>query len=145
MSRLSASAARLFREAHPHIHALTDITGFSLIGHAHEMAHLSKLALRFALDDLPLLPGTEGYAKEGLLTGGGNRNAGYYGTFVTLSRPIERWQSDVLYDPQTSGPLLAAVDPSHAPALVAAFRAAGEPVWVVGEAIDGPEGSIEVA
>jgi len=144
MSRLSANAARLLREAHPHVHALTDITGFSLIGHAHEMAHLSKLALRFRLDELPLLPGTEGYAKEGLLTGGGKRNAGYYGTFVTSERPIEKWQTDVLYDPQTSGPLLAAVDPSHAPALLAAFRAAGEPVWVVGEAIDGPEGGIEV-
>ena len=145
MSRLSANAARLFREAHPHVHALTDITGFSLIGHAHEMAHLSKLALRFALDELPLLPGTERYAREGLLTGGGKRNAGYYGTFVTLSRPTDKWQTDVLYDPQTSGPLLAAVDTSHAPALVAAFRAAGEPGWVVGEAIDGPEGGIEVA
>ena len=51
------TAARLFREAHPHVHALTDVTGFSLIGHAHEMAHLSKIALRFALDELPLAMG----------------------------------------------------------------------------------------
>ena len=128
MARLSASASRLFREAHPHVHALTDITGFSLIGHAHEMAHLSKVTLRFKMSDLPLLPGTETYAKAGLVTGGGKRNVEHYGRFVATTRPLPPWQLDVLYDPQTSGPLLAAVDPSHAATLVAAFRAAGEPV-----------------
>src|SRR5882672_5483075 len=65
MARLSATASRLFREAHPHVHALTDITGFSLVGHAHEMAHMSKLALRFSVDDLPLLPGAKDYAEAG--------------------------------------------------------------------------------
>src|SRR5882672_8806431 len=123
MARLSDSAARLFREAHPYVHALTDITGFALIGHAHEMAHLSKLTLRVTVDELPLLPGTEGYATDGLITGGGRNNEGYYGAFVTAQRELKPWQSDILYDPQTSGPLLAAVDPSHAEALVAAFRA----------------------
>jgi selenide,water dikinase len=143
MARLSAKAAGLFREAHPHVHALTDITGFALVGHAHEMAHLSKLTLRFAVDELPILPGTEGYAKAGLITGGGARNQEYYGKFVTSTRVLERWQTELLYDPQTSGPLLAAVDPSHSEKLVAAFRAAGEAVWVVGAAVGGAEGGIE--
>jgi selenide,water dikinase len=145
MARLSAIASRLFREAHPHVHALTDVSGFSLMGHAHEMAHLSKVTLRFDLDGLPLLPGTEAYAKAGFVTGGGKRNEGYYGAFVSSTRTLERWQTDVLYDPQTSGPLLAAVDASHAGTLVAAFRAAGEPVWVVGVVTDGREGGIEIA
>ena len=144
MERLSVAAARLFREAHPHVHALTDITGFSLIGHAHEMAHLSKLALRFRMSELPLLPGLEGYAKAGLVTGGGKRNASHFGGFVAVSRPLESWQLDLLYDPQTSGPLLAAVDPSHVGTLVAAFRAAGEPMWIVGEAVAGTEGGITI-
>ena len=144
MARLSANAARLFREAHPHVHALTDITGFSLIGHAHEMARLSKLSLRFTMDALPLLPGAEGYAKAGLITGGGARNREYYGAFVTSTRALDRWQSEIVYDPQTSGPLLAAVDPAHADAVVAAFRAAGEPVWVVGAAVVGRDGGIEI-
>jgi len=144
MARLSANAAQLFREAHPHVHALTDITGFALIGHAHEMAHLSKLTLRFTVDELPLLPGAEGYAKAGLITGGGKRNEDYYGAFVAAGRALERWQAEILYDPQTSGPLLAAVDPSHADALVVAFRAAGEPVWIVGNAVAGREGGIEL-
>jgi selenide,water dikinase len=144
MARLSANASRLFREAHPHVHALTDISGFSLIGHAHEMAHLSKVTLRFTMNDLPLLPGTEGYAKAGLVTGGGKRNEAYYGAFVATTRPIERWQSEILYDPQTSGPLLAAIDRAHAEPLVAAFRSAGEPVWIVGEAVLGAAGGIEI-
>jgi selenide,water dikinase len=103
MARLSANAAALFRDAHPHVHALTDITGFALVGHAHEMAHLSKLTLRFTVDALPILPGTEGYAKAGLITGGGARNQEYYGKFVTSTRPLERWQAELVYDPQTSG------------------------------------------
>ena len=144
MARLSANAAQLFRDAHPHVHALTDITGYSLIGHAHEMAHLSKLTLRFVVNDLPLLPGAEGYAKAGLITGGAARNREYYGAFVSSPRALERWQSEIVYDPQTSGPLLAAVDPAHSDALVAAFRAAGEPVWFVGKAVAGREGGIEL-
>jgi selenide,water dikinase len=145
MARLSAAASRLFREAHPHVHALTDISGFSLIGHAHEMAHLSKVTLRLEFQDLPLLPGTEGYAKAGLVTGGGKRNEAYYGPFAATTRAMERWQRELIYDPQTSGPLLAAVDPAHVETLVAAFRSAGEPVWVVGEAVAGTEGGIELA
>jgi selenide,water dikinase len=144
MARLSANAARLLRDAHPHVHALTDVTGFSLIGHAHEMAHLSKLTFRFAVDDLPLLPGAEAHAKTGVLTGGGRRNESYFGAFVASRRSLPRWQRDLLYDPQTSGPLLAAVDPSHAVTLIAAFRAAGEPVWIVGEAADGRPGGVEL-
>jgi selenide,water dikinase len=127
------------------VRALTDITGFGLAGHAHEMAHLSKLALRFTFEDLPRLPGVEALATGGVTTGGARRNEGYFGPFVRLLRPRERWQLDLLYDPQTSGPLLAAVDPSHAVALISAFRAAGEPAWLVGEAVAGPTGEIEIA
>ena len=96
------------------------------------------------MSELPLLAGVEGYAKAGFVTGGGKRNASHFGEFVAVSRPLEPWQLDVLYDPQTSGPLLAAVDPSHAATLVAAFREAGEPIWIVGEAAAGTAGGIEI-
>jgi selenide,water dikinase len=144
MSRLSAAASQLIRKAHPHVHALTDITGYALIGHAHEMAHLSKVALRFRMSELPLLSGVEGYASAGLVTGGAKRNASHYGAFVSFARPLPPWQLDVLYDPQTSGPLLAAVEASRVGELVSAFRAVGEPVWIVGEAFDGTPGAIEI-
>ena len=128
----------------PAVHALTDVTGFSLMGHAREMANLSGLTLYFDVDALPLLPGAESYAKAGLTTGGGKRNESYYGSFVSAGRTIERWMMDLLYDPQTSGPLLAAVDPSQAAKVIAAFQSAGEPLWVVGEAKTGPGGTIEL-
>ncbi|HEX4824787.1 MAG TPA: selenide, water dikinase SelD [Candidatus Polarisedimenticolaceae bacterium] len=144
MMRLSATAARVLGEAHPHVHALTDITGFALVGHAHEMAHLSDLTFRFRWDALPLLPGVKEYALAGLLPGGGRRNAGYYAPFVTLPSTLEPWQSDVLHDPQTSGPLLAAVAPEAADRIVRALREAGEHAWIVGEAIAGRAGGIEI-
>src|SRR5262245_19981835 len=144
MSRLSANSSRVLAESHADVHALTDITGFALIGHAHEMAHLSELTLRFRWDAMPLLPGAETYAREGLLPGGGRRNAAYFEPFVTLPRTIETWQSDLLHDPQTSGPLLAAVAPDAADRIVRSLREAGENAWVVGEAIAGGAGAIEI-
>jgi selenide, water dikinase len=144
MSRLSANAARLLRDAHPHVHALTDVTGFSLIGHAHEMAHLSNLTFRFKWDDLPLLPGAESYAQAGLASGGGKRNEAYFGAFVETSPELARWQLAILYDPQTSGPLLAAVDPEHVHALAETFRAAREPLWIVGEVVSGNAGGLQI-
>jgi selenide, water dikinase len=144
MARLSAGASRLFVEAHPHVHALTDITGYALVGHAHEMAHLSELTLRFRWDALPLLPGAADCAHAGLVTGGGRRNAAYYAPFVTLPPGLGPWQSEILHDPQTSGPLLAAVAPEAAERIVRSFRDASEPVWVVGEAIAGRAGGIAI-
>ena len=144
MARLSARASRLLVDAHPHVHALTDVTGFSLLGHAHEVAHLSKLALRFRWDAFPWLPGAREHAEAGVATGGGRRNEQYYGAFVRLRDDLPPASRVLLYDPQTSGPLLAAVAPERAGDVIAGFRAAGEPVWAVGEAIAGPEGAVEV-
>ena len=144
MARLSARASRLLVDAHPHVHALTDVTGFSLLGHAHEVAHLSKLALRFRWDAFPWLPGAREHAEAGVATGGGRRNEQYYGAFARLRDDLPSASRVLLYDPQTSGPLLAAVAPEQASDVIAGFRAAGEPVWAVGEAIAGPEGAVEV-
>lgn len=145
MARLSAVAARLFREAWPAVHALTDITGFALVGHAHEMAHASGCALRLRWEAIPLLPGVERYARAGHLTGGGDRNAEFYGPWMSETKGLEPWQRQVLWDPQTSGGLLAAVDPAAATGLLDALRAAAEPVHVVGEAVAGRAGEIEIA
>lgn len=144
MARLSAGAARRFREAWPAVHALTDITGFALVGHAHEMAHASGCGLRLRWADLPLLPGVERYARAGLVTGGADRNASFYGPWTSETAVLEPWQRQVLWDPQTSGGLLAAVDPAAVAALLDALRSDGEPVHVVGEAVAGGAGEITV-
>ena len=144
MARLSKTASRVLVDAYPAVHALTDITGFSLIGHAHEMAHLSGCALRFQWDALPLLPGAVELARSGIATGGGQRNLDHYGDFVEYRRSTELWELAVLFDPQTSGPLLAAVHPAEAPAVADRLRSRGEPAWIVGEAVEGAAGAIEV-
>lgn len=144
MERLSAGAAALLRAAHPHVHALTDVTGFSLVGHGHEMARSSGVALRIAWEKLPLLPGVGTLAAAGQISGGGRKNQAYYDDHVSYARSMEMWQIPVLFDPQTSGPLLAAVDRGAVDALLAAFEAASEPAFLVGEVVAGAAGAIEI-
>lgn len=145
MERLSRVASRLLREAGGSVHALTDITGFSLAGHTHEMAHQSGLTLRLRWDGVPVLAGAERYAREGMIPGGSRRNEAYYSGWVAYRRDFDEWERRLLFDPQTSGGLLAAVAPDAAAPLLDAFRAAGEPVWEVGQAVEGKPGGVEIA
>lgn len=144
MSRLSKDPLRLLRSVDGAVHALTDITGFALVGHAHEIAHQSGLAIRLQWDAVPQLPGAEGCARKGYITGGARRNESYYGPWIEYRRKMADWERQLLIDPQTSGGLFAAVDPSAVEAVLEAFRAAGEMVWRVGEASPGKAGGIEV-
>lgn len=144
MERLSAGAARLLRDAGPAVHALTDVTGFGLAGHAHEVAEQSRVTLRLVFRDVPVLPGAAEYARKGMVPGGSNRNEAYYGAWIEYRRPLEEWERRLLFDPETSGGLLAAVDGAAAAALIEAFHDAGEPVWRVGEAVDARAGGLIV-
>ncbi len=144
MTRLSAGAARLLRDSHPHVHALTDVTGFALLGHAHEMADQSGCLLEIDAASLPLLPGARRYAERGYLTGGAARNAEHCEPFLEWRGPEDRVLRAILYDPQTSGGLRAAVDPSAADGLFESFRAAGEPVHRIGRAAEGRGGGLRV-
>jgi selenide,water dikinase len=144
MMRLSRLASRILRSRQGQVHALTDITGFSLLGHGHEMAHASGVALRFRFADLPFLPGAERYAAEGNVAGGLRRNESYYGPWTTAAVEPSPGTRSLLFDPQTSGGLLAAVDPGAADLVLREFRKENEPVWRVGEVIEGEAGRIEV-
>ncbi len=141
MARLNRKASELFLDAGDAVHALTDITGFGLAGHAHEMAEQSGLAFAMEVRALPLLPGVTRYSREMLVPGGLNRNADYYGSFVDGIK-LEGLSRHIVYDPQTSGGLLAAVDPGEAEALLARFKETDEPCWVVGSALEGPAGRL---
>ncbi len=144
MARLSAGASMLLRDAGAAVHALTDITGFGLLGHAHEMAEQSGVALGLRWSDVPLLPGAERYAGGGMVPGGSRRNESHYGAWVSWERSLRDRERLLLFDAQTSGGLLAAVEPGGAEALLAAFASASEPVWRVGEAVEGKAGSLRV-
>ncbi|MBX9614580.1 MAG: selenide, water dikinase SelD [Caulobacteraceae bacterium] len=107
------------------VHAMTDVTGFGLLGHALELARGSGLSVEIEAGAVPLLDGVEGLAQGGLRTGASGRNWASYGDGVTLPDGFADWQRDLLTDPQTSGGLLVAVAAEGAEAVLAQIRAAG--------------------
>ena len=116
------------REEPPH--AVTDVTGFGLLGHAWEVAERSGVTMELDAGALPLYPGALEAAEAGIRTGGDARNRQHLEGRVTADAPTA--VEALAYDPQTSGGLLAAVDPSAA----GAVEAAG--FHRVGRVVDGP-------
>jgi selenide, water dikinase len=94
----------------PYVHALTDVTGFGLLGHLSEMAGGSGCAAEIWYADVPKIPGAEDFIAQGCIPGGTNRNWDSYGHKVG---PLTPEQRGLLADPQTSGGLLIAVNPAH--------------------------------
>ena len=129
----------------PEVHALTDVTGFGLLGHALEMARGAGLSARIEAGAVPLLPGVETLARAGVRTGAAVRNWDSYGEAVRLPASLDGWRRDLLCDPQTSGGLLIAVAPEAAPAVLALVRAAGfVDSAIVGELAAGEPGVVVV-
>ncbi len=135
MTRLNRHPSHIVREAGGH--ALTDVTGYSLLGHAHEMAQAGAVHLTFDASRMPVLPGALEYAREGISTGGAARNRSYLKDRVLFSRDVPDDLADVLYDPQTSGGLLFALAPENATDAEGSFGAAGLEVWQVGKVSEG--------
>jgi len=106
------------------VHAMTDVTGFGLLGHALEMARGSGLAGTITARP-PLLPGVEALAQAGVRTGASGRNWESYGASVNLPADLPDWRRDLLTDPQTSGGLLIAAAPDAADEVLSRVRAAG--------------------
>ena len=120
------------------VHAMTDVTGFGLLGHGLEMARGAGLTLE--IDPLAprLLPGAEALAREGVRTGASVRNWDSYGADVRGADDLDPWRRDLLSDPQTSGGLLVAASPEAAGAVLAHLRAAGFDAARVGRFAEGP-------
>jgi selenide,water dikinase len=108
MTRLNVVGAELAREEA--IHAMTDVTGFGLLGHALEMARGAGVTVRLRLDDVPLLVQAESLARAGFVTGASHRNWASYAEAVSMPTGFEDWRRLLLTDPQTSGGLLVACD-----------------------------------
>ncbi len=136
MRVLNRHPAHLARAAAAH--AVTDVTGFGLAGHASEVAQQSGATLVFDLDALPLLPDAARFAAEGVVTGGGNRNVAHLGDRVRIEGEPDQALVDVFYDPQTSGGLLIAVPEADAAALSDAIAGEGGGCWRIGHVEEGP-------
>ena len=123
MITLNAVASSVMRKFP--VHACSDITGFGLLGHAHEMARGSNVTIVFESAQLPLLPGAVRLAEKGHVTGGSRRNRDYLQDKVEVRDSVEAGQVEVAFDPQTSGGLLIALPRSKAPTLVEALHRKG--------------------
>jgi selenide, water dikinase len=107
------------------VHALTDITGFGLAGHAMEMARGSDTTVRIDMARVPLLPGVRELAAQGMITGASGRNWAAYGNEVQLSDKLQPVDQALLSDPQTSGGLLVACAPEAVDDVLAVFQRHG--------------------
>jgi selenide, water dikinase len=120
------------------VHAITDITGFGLLGHTLEMARGSKLSAKIIMSQVPILPGVRQLVEQGHVTGASTRNWAGYGKDVPLSEALTGVDKSLLTDPQTSGGLLVACDPASADDVLAVFRREGfAHAAVVGEMVNG--------
>ena len=119
MMQLNRNASQALAHASVGVHAVTDITGFGLLGHAWEMAAQSLTGMRIEYDALPLLPGARRYAERGHITGGARRNETYLAPHIRIDERLDAIDREILWDPQTSGGLFAAIDPIVWPTLAA--------------------------
>jgi len=140
MKRLNDAASGLAVEFG--VHGGTDVTGFSLLGHAWEMAEASQVGLRFYFEQVPFTRGARRYAQEWIFPGGSADNRQYYGPHVRFAEHLEETDQMLLFDAQTSGGLLLAVPADRLEAMLARAAALGQVLWVVGEAT--ADGGIEV-
>ena len=135
MSTLNRHAAHLAQRFQAH--ACTDITGFGILGHGLEMANASQIMLRLRFDDLSLLPGAIEYAEREIFRGGLIRNRDFVLPQVRFAGRLTAAQRAILYDPETSGGLLIALDPDQARSYAAQAKADGIDARIIGQVTTG--------
>ena len=123
MTTLNQIGAELGKDSG--VHAMTDVTGFGVLGHALGMARGSGLRFVLRSEAIPLLPRAIELAQQGFVTGASGRNWESYGAAVALAPDCPLWRRQLLTDPQTSGGLLVGCAPERADALLRTIRDAG--------------------
>ncbi len=107
------------------VHAMTDVTGFGLLGHLLGICRGSQLTAQLAFEQLPLLHGVQQLAQQGIVTGASGRNWNSYGAEVELAPGLAAWQHNLLTDPQTSGGLLIACSQDAVPDILQRLHSEG--------------------
>jgi len=123
MTTLNAAASMVARKHK--VHAISDVTGFGILGHAQEMASGSGVTLVIESAKMPLLRRAPRLAEKGYITGGCKRNKEYLDDKMAIDRSIREGLVEVALDPQTSGGLLIAIAKRHAAKLIDDLHAAG--------------------
>jgi len=143
MASLNREASELMQEVG--VHACTDITGFGLLGHTTQLAQNSEVSVVISSGAVPLLPGVEEFARQGLCPAGLQRNRDFYSSTVVIEKQVPSHIQDILFDPQTSGGLLISVTSSKANRLLEKLLDAGvKDAALIGEVIGRPKGTVTV-
>jgi selenide,water dikinase len=146
MTTLNAGGARAMRAAGDQVHAATDVTGFGLLGHLHNMLAASGVAAELGAAAVPLLPSALELAGRGSIPGGTKRNREALDAHVRFGAKVSEPLRVLLFDAQTSGGLLIAVEAAQADALVQALEREGTPAAArIGRVVPGTPGSITVS
>ena len=124
-------------------HACTDITGFGILGHSLEIASASGVMLCLRAQDIPLLPGAREYAEKEVFPGGLDRNRDFVLPHVRFADSIDAASRAILFDPETSGGLLIALDRDQASGYIAQAAEDGIPARIIGEVTAGSGISVE--
>ena len=140
MAVLNKTAAEAALRCSPH--AMTDVTGFGLVGHLLEMLLASDVGAELDVHAVPLLPGTREYASMGLVPAGSRRNRDFYACRFGDAGKVTAVDLDILSDAQTSGGLLIALAPEDAKALVKELGDSGRTTAIIGRIIADPKGKV---
>jgi selenide,water dikinase len=135
MTRLNRSAGQLAREFG--LRGVTDITGFSLLGHGSEMSEASGVGFRISYTQVPFVSCARKYAGMWTFPGGASDNRLHFGPRVHFAPGLDEAAQMLLFDAQTSGGLLLAVPPEKLPALLTRARELDQPAWEIGEVVAG--------
>ncbi len=135
MKRLNQTASDLALEFG--VRGGTDITGFSLLGHAAEMAQASNVALEFYFDRIPLVSGAQKYAQAWTFPGGASDNRAYFIDQVQFIGDWEEWEQMLLFDPQTSGGLLLCLAQDQVDSFLKKAQDHDLAAWQIGRVVDG--------
>ena len=135
MKRLNRTAGQLAVEFH--LRGGTDVTGYSLLGHAWEMASASGVGLRLHFDSIPLTRGARKYAEAYTFPGGASDNREFFSGNVDFTARLSENEQMLLFDPQTSGGLLLAVPVGRLAAFLQRAAEMDQPAWEIGEVVSG--------
>ena len=135
MKTLNRKAGEVYARAWKSVHALTDVTGFGLLGHLDSAMRASKTRARLDASALKLLPAVRALAAQGVVPGGSKANLEFVSARATFPEGMVPSDRLLLADAQTNGGMLAAVDPRAVPKLLRALASAGAPAVVLGEVV----------
>jgi selenide, water dikinase len=144
MTTLNKRAADVIQQGEFRIHAMTDVTGFGLIGHAREMALASNVALQFFSKDIPVLPGALECIRAGYVPGGLKNNRDFAECLVGYEAAISDDLKTLLFDPQTAGGLLISVAEDDRQRLVRELQTAGVQARHVGNVTESQKPLIRI-